>query len=73
METLNLEPAAREVISLLDGVANEQLAAPTPCEDTSAGRPRRAPSTSTRSGASNYRSGSSTWPKPGVRPMHGRG
>jgi uncharacterized protein (TIGR03086 family) len=32
---LDLDPAAREVIRLLDGVAAEHLAGPTPCADTS--------------------------------------
>jgi uncharacterized protein (TIGR03086 family) len=31
---IDLDPAAREVISLLDGVSDEQLAAPTPCPGT---------------------------------------
>jgi uncharacterized protein (TIGR03086 family) len=32
---LDLEPAAQEVIRLLDGVGDDQLTHPTPCEDTS--------------------------------------
>ncbi|GAB1640069.1 TIGR03086 family metal-binding protein [Krasilnikovia sp. MM14-A1259] len=32
---LDLAPAAREVATLLDGVADDQLDDPTPCEDTS--------------------------------------
>jgi uncharacterized protein (TIGR03086 family) len=32
---LDLEPAARRVARLLDGVSDDQLAAPTPCADTS--------------------------------------
>lgn len=31
---LDLDPAAREVIRLLDGVTDDQLAGPTPCADT---------------------------------------
>ena len=32
---LDLDPAAREVIRLLDGVTDDQLTGPTPCADTS--------------------------------------
>lgn len=32
---LDLDPAAREMIRLLDGVTNDQLAGPTPCAGTS--------------------------------------
>jgi len=33
--TLDLEPAARRVAGLLDGISDDQLDAPTPCADTS--------------------------------------
>ncbi|GEL19116.1 TIGR03086 family metal-binding protein [Pseudonocardia asaccharolytica] len=32
--TLDLEPAARRIVLLLDGVADDRLDAPTPCTDT---------------------------------------
>ncbi len=35
MSMLDLDSAAQEVIGLLDGVADEHLARPTPCADTS--------------------------------------
>ena len=34
MPILDLDPAAREVARLLDGVTDDQLAGPTPCADT---------------------------------------
>jgi len=34
---LDLDPAAREMICLLEGVADDQLADPTPCTDTTVG------------------------------------
>jgi hypothetical protein len=33
MPELDLEPAAREVAGLLDGVTDDRLSAPTPCGD----------------------------------------
>ena len=35
MPTLDLDPPAREVIGLLDGVTDDRLGDPTPCTDTS--------------------------------------
>jgi hypothetical protein len=40
---IDLEPAAREVARLLDGVNDDRLADPTPCADTPRGRPARSP------------------------------
>ena len=37
MPDLDLDPAAREVIRLLDGVTDDRLTDPTPCDDTSVG------------------------------------
>ena len=34
MALLDLDPAAREVVRLLDGVDDDHLAGPTPCADT---------------------------------------
>ncbi|WP_246098296.1 TIGR03086 family metal-binding protein [Rhodococcus spelaei] len=34
---LDLEPAARQMIRLLDGITDDQLSAPTPCEATTLG------------------------------------
>ncbi|MFC9790893.1 TIGR03086 family metal-binding protein [Rhodococcus sp. NPDC127528] len=34
---LDLEPAARQMIRLLEGVTDDQLSAPTPCEETTLG------------------------------------
>jgi hypothetical protein len=37
MPMIDLEPAAREVERLLDGVSDGRLGDPTPCADTSVG------------------------------------